>query len=163
MKKILLSYTAYNSWANGKFVEVLLGLDESLYFKPVPSSFPNLFETVEHIWQAELAWLQRIKQVPPAKKPEFPNKDMKALLETWVLQNKQWEEFIEQTTEEQLQEMIAYKSWQDIPFSTPLWQIVHHIFNHGTFHRGQLVTMLRNLGVTTLPQTDYIAYTRLEG
>ena len=162
MKKLLLSYTAYNYWANEKLATVILALDESLFFKPVPSSFPNLFETAEHIWQAEMVWRQRILQIAPNKKPEFPSKDMKALLETLLLESTQWQEFIEQTPEEKLLEMISYKNWQGIPFTTPFWQIAQHIFNHSTFHRGQLVTMLRHLGATSLPSTDYITYSRIE-
>ena len=160
MKKLLLSYAAYNLWANKMLVDVISGVDISLHFQPVTSSFPNLFETVEHIWQAELAWLLRIQQAAPSTKPEFPNKDMKALLNTWMLQSKAWEEFIEQATEKQFEEIIAYNSWQGIPFTTPLWQIAQHVFNHSTFHRGQLITMLRTLGVTSFPQTDYIAFAR---
>ena len=163
MKKLLLSYAAYNLWANKKLAEVITRLDESLSFTPITSSFPNIFLTVEHIWQAELAWLLRIQQVPPTTKPEFPDKDIQALLNTWVLQSKAWEAFIEQATEEQFEEMVAYKSWQGIPFTTPLWQIAQHVFNHSTFHRGQLITMLRTLGVTSFPQTDYIAFAREVG
>ena len=156
-----MSYTAYNYWANEKLATVISGLGEPLFFQQVPSSFPNLFETIEHIWQAELVWRQRILQTAPSKKPEFSSKDMKALLETLLLESKQWQAFIGQTSEEKLLEMVPYNNWQGLPFTTPLWQIVQHIFNHSTFHRGQLVTMLRHLGVTALPSTDYITYTRI--
>ena len=162
MKKLLESYTAYNLWANEKLATIISALDESLFFKKVPSSFPNLFETVEHIWQAELVWMQRIQQIAPNKKPEFPTKDMKALLASLLKVNKDWISFIEAMTEENLVEIVDYNNWQGAPFSTPVWQIVHHVFNHSTFHRGQLITMLRHLGVTSLPSTDYITYTRIE-
>ena len=162
MKKILQSYTAYNLWANDTLATIISAIDESLYFEKVPSSFPNLFETVEHIWQAELVWMQRIQQIAPNKKPEFPTKDMKALLASLLQVNKDWIGFIEGLTDEKLAEITEYNNWQGLPFSTPVWQIAHHVFNHSTFHRGQLITMLRQLGVTTLPSTDYITYTRIE-
>ena len=162
MKKLLESYTAYNLWANEKLANIISALDESLYFENVPSSFPNLFETVEHIWQAELVWMQRIQHIAPTKKPEFHTKDMSALLATLLQVNSDWISFIEGMTEENLVEIVDYNNWQGAQFSTPVWQIVHHVFNHSTFHRGQLITMPRHLGVTSLPSTDYITYTRIE-
>lgn len=161
MKKLLESYTAYNLWANETLATIISGQDESLFFEKVPSSFPNLFETVEHIWQAELVWMQRIKQEASSNKPTFPSKDMGALLAILLQVDKDWIGIIEGMTEENLTEIIEYNNWQGKPFSTSVWQIVQHVFNHSTFHRGQIITMLRQLGITKLPSTDYITFSRI--
>ena len=42
----------------------------------------------------------------------------------------------------------------------PVYQMLLHVFNHGTYHRGQLVTILRELGVEKIPQTDFIVWSR---
>ena len=56
---------------------------------------------------------------------------------------------------------VHYKSLKGIPFSQPLYQLLLHVFNHATYHRGQLVTILRQLDVQNIPQTDFIAWSRL--
>jgi uncharacterized damage-inducible protein DinB len=162
MKQLLISYANYNYWANNELANIMLGIDESLLFENVVSSFPTVFETVEHIWQAEQVWMQRILGIAPNNKPEFPSKNIKALLDSLMQIDNQWKDFLVNTTEEKLQEMVNYHSWQGLPFSTPTWQIVQHVFNHTTFHRGQLITMLRQLGITSLTSTDFITYTRIQ-
>ena len=161
MKKLLLSYAEYNLWANEQLTVVLNNIDKPLHFETVISSFPNLFATLEHIWQAEYVWKLRILNQGPSVKPSFPTKETKALVETLLQVNKEWIEFVHTISDEKLEEIVNYNNWQGTPFSTPVWQIIHHVFNHSTFHRGQLITMLRQLGVTTLPSTDYITYTRI--
>ncbi len=160
MKKLLVSYATYNHWANERLALIIADLDDATCFVTVPSSFSNLFETIEHIWQAELAWMQRIARVTLVEKPKFENKNTKVLLSALLEQGMLFKNLIENMTEDELHENVNYKNWQGNPFSTPTWQIVQHVINHSTFHRGQLVTMLRQLGVTTIPSTDYITYSR---
>ena len=45
-------------------------------------------------------------------------------------------------------------------FKQPVWQMILHVFNHGTYHRGQLINMLRQLGVEKISQTDFIVWSR---
>jgi uncharacterized damage-inducible protein DinB len=77
-----------------------------------------------------------------------------------LLQNKQWIEWISNAQEHMFQHEFIYLNSKKEQFKQPVYQVLVHIFNHGTYHRGQLVTMLRQLGVEKIPQTDYIVWTR---
>ena len=59
MKELLSHYAAYNLWANKAITEAILEMDEQLHQQIVKSSFPNLYATVLHMWDAESAWWQR--------------------------------------------------------------------------------------------------------
>ncbi|MFK5047672.1 DinB family protein, partial [Klebsiella pneumoniae] len=62
--------------------------------------------------------------------------------------------------ENELKASFTYKNLKGMLFSNEVWKTVHHVMNHSTYHRGQIVTMLRQLGVTQIPQSDYIAFIR---
>jgi uncharacterized damage-inducible protein DinB len=76
-------------------------------------------------------------------------------------QSMEWEQFVmEQLNEEILQSNLHYQNSRGEQFAQPVYEVVMHVFNHSTYHRGQLVTMMRQLGENNLPQTDFIHFTR---
>ncbi|MEI9934102.1 MAG: DinB family protein [Ferruginibacter sp.] len=77
-----------------------------------------------------------------------------------MLQSKQWQEWATTVTEEALLQLFSYKTFKGDPFTQPLYEVVFHVFNHSTYHRGQLVTILRQLGVEKIPSTDLIVFYR---
>jgi uncharacterized damage-inducible protein DinB len=85
---------------------------------------------------------------------------MKDIEKGLLLDNRQWIDWISAATDDDLNEVLHYKTMRGDLFSQPVKEIVLHINNHGTYHRGQLVTMLRQLGVEKLPQLDYILFSR---
>jgi uncharacterized damage-inducible protein DinB len=84
---------------------------------------------------------------------------MQELVSTLVHQSKQWEEWISNTPESSLDHVFQYYNRKKEHFKMPIYQMLHHVFNHSTYHRGQLVTMLRQLGVEKLPSTDFSTWT----
>ena len=76
-------------------------------------------------------------------------------------QSVQWKEWIDGCTEAQLQHVFAFIRQKE-QFKLPTYQMLLHIFNHATYHRGQLVTMLRNLGVQKIPSTDFSTFCMLK-
>ena len=80
----------------------------------------------------------------------------------WLHQSMQWETLIKSDAfnEEVINSELTYKNSRGEQFNQPVSEILLHVFNHGTYHRGQLVTMLRALGVTNLPATDFIVWSR---
>ena len=161
MKELLSAYAAYNRWAYQTLTDTILKMDEHLHQQIVKSSFPNLYATVLHLWDAESIWWQRMEghqqMVIPSK--QF-NPTMKEAINGLLQQAGEWERFVQNVTDEQLQREFDYKNLNGEPFHSAVWQVTHHLFNHGTYHRGQLVTMMRELGVTTIPATDFIHYIR---
>jgi len=161
MKEHLQQYAAYNRWANQRFLELMNGLDESTLQQEVISSFPSLYHTVLHLFTAEHNWWQRLQLaehiLSPADHFKGTFQELAALL---LDQSKRWEQWVAQANERQLEHVFAYQNLKGDHFKQPVWQMVLHLFNHGSYHRGQLVTLLRQAGVEKIPATDFIVFTR---
>lgn len=161
MKEIVLQLAAYNIWANGLLMDIILSLPEEKTREKVQGSFGSIFKTVGHLWDAEAMWWQRMKLAERVIRPSDGYEgSMKEL--TWQLlqQNKQWFTWIEAAQEHALQHEFIYQNTKREQFKQPVYQMLTHVFNHGTYHRGQLVTMLRELGVEKIPATDFIVWSR---
>jgi uncharacterized damage-inducible protein DinB len=160
MKELLLQYASYHAWANDLLLELINNLDEEKQKRPLKSSFPSLFETVLHMLDAESIWWQRMKLQERILRPsENFQGDMKEASTQLLQQNRLWREWVLQASEPQLQHAFKYQNTKRESFKQPVAQVLMHVFNHGTYHRGQLVTMLRQLEVEKIPQTDYVIWT----
>lgn len=159
MKEILEQYAAYNLWANERLLKVVLGLDENLQQQVLSSSFPGLYVTFLHIWDTESIWWQRMKlheQIVVPGKAFNPN--MQEVSNGLLNQSKQWKEWVSTASEPQLEHVFAYYSKHKEYHKNPVWKTVVHLFNHGTYHRGQIVTMLHAVGVSKIPETDFMVF-----
>ena len=161
MKELLMQFAAYHTWANQKLCEVMLALPPEQLTKELPSSFTSIHETLLHMWGAESIWWQRMKLqenvVSPAANFSGTTAEVISALQ---LQNRQWESWISNATEMALDHVFSYYNLKKEHFKQPTYQMLLHVMNHGTYHRGQLVNMLRQLGVQKIPQTDYIVWSR---
>ena len=111
---------------------------------------------------AESTWYQRILNFEGKEfTPEKAGSTTKAVTEAVLKQNKNWEQRIYGVSETALNREILYTK-NDRLFREKEYEIVLHVFNHGTYHRGQLVTMLRQAGVDEIPGTDFIIMIREE-
>lgn len=162
MKSLLLEYARYNLWANTTINESIILLNHEQQHREVTSSFSSLYKTIFHVWGAEKLWLMRLNLEQPAKAPpdEFNHSAM-ALAKAWKELDQQWIQKIEGLDNEALLSNLTYRNLKGDQFSQPVYQIIHHLFNHGTYHRGQLVTMLRQVGLEKIPSTDFIAWARI--
>ena len=161
MKEILQQLAAYNIWANALLMETLKKLPEELQQKEIPSSFNSLEKTVLHMWNAGSIWWQRMKLQERITNPmENFNGKMEDAIEGFTLQNKQWNEWINKAQEHHLEHVFQYQNFKGEQFKQPIYQMLIHLFNHDTYHRGQIVNMLRQLGVEKIPQTDFIVWSR---
>jgi len=162
MHQLLKHLAAYNVWATHRLSYQLLQMPEHTWMQKTPSSFDSLFKTILHMWDAESTWWQRMRNHDNIIIPS-QNFDpgMKDACNGLLHQSMEWEQFvIEQLNDEILQTNLYYKNFKGEHFAQPVFQVVTHVFNHSTYHRGQLVTMMRQLGETNLPQTDFIHFTR---
>ena len=161
MKEILNQLSAYSIWANQLLLDVINLLPEEKQKQEVTSSFSSLYKTVLHMWSAESVWWQRMKLLERLYIPaESFSGDMKELSNQLISQNRQWNEWITNANEHQLQHVFQYYNFKKEQFKQPIYQMLLHVFNHGTYHRGQLVNMLRQLGVEKVPAADYIVWSR---
>ena len=163
MKELFISYAAYNKWANELLLNACLNLTKAQNVHIIQSNFKILFATWLHMWDAESIWWQRLQgheQILIPSKIFSPS--MQEIANGMINQNGQWENFMHELNENKLKESFTYKNLKGILFSNEVWKTIHHVMNHSTYHRGQIVTMLRQLGVAQIPQTDYIAFVRIE-
>jgi uncharacterized damage-inducible protein DinB len=161
MKEILTQLSAYNIWANQQLLDTIYPLPEEKQIQEVASSFNSLFKTVLHMLDAESIWWQRMKLQERITKPSDGfNGDMKEAGNALLNQDRQWAEWIGNANEHQLVHVFHYQNTKKEQFKQPIFQMLLHAFNHGTYHRGQLVNMLRQLGVSKVPATDFIVWSR---
>jgi uncharacterized damage-inducible protein DinB len=161
MKELLKQYAAYNIWATRKIAEVILSLPEEKQVAEIPSSYSSLYKTVLHIWDAESIWWQRLKLQERLVVPSAGfTGDMKELVSNLQQQSKLWEEWISNASELSIDHVFQYQTMAKEQFKQPTWQMLLHVFNHGTYHRGQLINMLRQLGMEKLPGTDFSLWAR---
>lgn len=164
MKILLTQLSSYHLWANNLLIDKLKTLPAELALQDIPSSFPNINATVYHVWNSESVWWQRIKlQEPIVPVNETFISDFNALADGWKAQSKQLHEWIINAQEHVFDhEMIYYNSKKE-KFKQKICEVLLHIFNHGTYHRGQLVTMLHQLEIGSIPATDFIVWSRKRG
>jgi uncharacterized damage-inducible protein DinB len=159
MKELLKQYAAYNVWASQRVMDVILALPEEKQMAEVPSSFNSLYKTVLHMLDAENIWWQRMKMQERIIVPSENFKgNMKDLVNELNQQSKQWHDWVAAAPESLLEHVFHYYNKKKEHFKMPVYQMLHHVFNHGTYHRGQLINMLRQLGVEKLPSTDFSSW-----
>lgn len=150
----------YNAWANARLIAVLEGLDEERLTRRIDSSFPSLLSTVAHIVGAEWIWLERWKGRSPSAAPEWIDgstlQELRARLGEVERSRMEW---VGRLREADLESRIDYRTLAGHPFSERLADLLLHLVNHSSYHRGQLTTMLRQVGATPAG-TDYIVFLR---
>ena len=161
MKELLKQYAAYNIWASQRILEVILALSEEKQLAEIPSSFNSLRKTILHMWDAESIWWQRMKMHERIIVPsENFNGSIQDVTNGLMQQSKQWEEWVVNASDLSIEHVFQYYNNKKEHFKMPVYQMLHHVFNHSTYHRGQLVNMLRQVGVEKIPQTDFVVWSR---
>lgn len=164
MSYSIYGHLDYNEWANSRIVSMLEPVSEDLIFREIKSSFPSIAKTMLHINDAEKLWMMRMKGVSLRTFPSAEFKGGKTpLLEMFCSASEELIKFINEKDPSFLNTSYNYKTIKGEPFTNTVEDTLFHVVNHGTYHRGQIITMLRELGVTTLLSTDLIHYIRSQG
>jgi len=151
MLQDIVTLYQYNRWANGRTLDAAEKLDPAAFVKDLKNSFPSVRDTLAHILGAEWIWLRRWKGESPAKlivAAEFPT--AASLRERFQAVDKERVAFLASVSEERLQQPFDYKDLAGNSLRLPFVQSMQHVVNHGTYHRGQITTMLRQLGATPI-------------
>ena len=161
LASILQDYATYNLWANTQTVNWLKTKPLDLMESEVPSSFPNLKLTLLHIWGAEQIWLERLLGTPPTTfLPERFEGTTLDVFEGVLQMSDQFKDYVHTLTDDDLSEICDFRLLNGTEDRRPRAEMIHHCMNHSTYHRGQIVTVARNLGLTDPPPTDFIRYLR---
>lgn len=157
--EVLLLYD-YNAWANRRMLEACAALTNGQFTKPLGSSFSSVRDTLAHIMEVEWLWLERWRgrSHPGITGPEkYPN--LASMRSRWAQVEQELVGFVRGLTPADLQRVISYRNTKGTPYSNPLWEMLQHLVNHGTYHRGQVTTLLRQLGAQAV-STDLIGFYR---
>ena len=148
----------YNRWANGRIREATGVLQPDEFTRDLGNSFPSVRDTLVHMVGAEWIWLQRWNGVSPPALPvpaELPSAE--AIATRWAEVERGQGDFIVSLTGAALERRISYTNTKGKPFAYPLRSMLLHVVNHSSYHRGQVTTMLRQLGKRPL-STDLLLF-----
>lgn len=161
MKELLKQMALYNIWAHQKIIDIVLSLPEEKLIAKLPSSFSSLHDTILHIWDAESIWWQRMKLHERFAIPSDNFKGSTRDAANGLLsQARLWENWVSNVSDTMLEHVFEFRNSKREQVKMPIWQMLIHVFNHGTYHRGQLVNMLRQSGVEKIPATDFVLVPR---
>ncbi len=150
----------FNAWANHRSLEAASKLTNEQFLKTMGSSFGSVRDTLAHICGAEWIWLERFQGRSPASLPDSAEcNDVNSLRGKWAEQESRLLSFVANLTQEDLNRVMEYKTLKFGVYKNPLWQSMQHVVNHGTYHRGQVTTLLRQLGAQPI-LTDLMHYYR---
>ena len=134
----------FNSWANHRSMEAASALTPEQFTRALGSSFPSVRDTLAHICGGEWVWLERFLGRSPSSMPDNSVfADIASLRSHWQPIETSLLAFVRGLKQEDLDRVLEYKTMKFGVYKNPLWQSLQHLVNHGTYHRGQVTTMLR--------------------
>jgi uncharacterized damage-inducible protein DinB len=150
----------YNAWANHRSLEAAAALTTEQFTKTLGSSFGSVRDTLAHICGAEWIWLERFQGRSPASLPDVNQfADAASLRAHWAEQEQRLLKFVNGLSQSDLDRVFEYKTLKFGTYKNPLWESMQHVVNHGSYHRGQVTTLLRQLGAQPI-LTDLMHFYR---
>jgi uncharacterized damage-inducible protein DinB len=153
--------TDYIIWADNIVIGWLDQISDEQWEQVIPSSFSSIRQTALHIASAERVWIDFWEKVPD---PVFLSLSFRGtkneLITSWKASSTGLKIFIESYPEENYLQPVTFKWPRGGEGQMEFWQTFSHFINHATYHRGQLVNMLRQVGFTDLSSTDLATYYR---
>jgi uncharacterized damage-inducible protein DinB len=142
----------YNHWASGRILDAVAAISPEERERSNGISHGSILGTLAHLQFVDWIWYTRV--VEPLDRPADA---LGAIQSAWPEIQRRWEAWSEGLTDADLARNVVFKRLTGEEAAAPAWQIVMHLVNHDTLHRGQIMGMLRQLGVAP-PPTDLIAY-----
>lgn len=147
-----------NRWANRRVLAAAGTLDVAQFVEDRGNSFGSVRDTLAHIFGAEWVWLRRWQGNSPGAYPPAGEFESAAPFEErWEDLDRERDAFLASLTEEALDRVVSYDNVQGERWRYPLRSMLQHVANHSTYHRGQVVTLLRQLGAR-VSSTDLLLY-----
>lgn len=152
----------YNWWARDRQLEACRALAPEQFLRPLGSSFSSLRDTLAHLVLAEWIWLEgwRGHSATPAERAEYAAEKfptLAAVEERWRGIERGVREYLQGLDDAALARPLTYQNLKGETWSYPLWRTLLHVVNHQSYHRGQVTTLMRQLGVNAVP-VDFLRY-----
>ena len=157
----------YTEWANELAMAAAAQLSDEHLQRDFGISHQSIFGTLTHTAGAEWVWLERWHGRSPTKAEAWPKWTPEACVDIATLKGR-WSEVVDRRTqlltsidEDRLAAELPFRLLSGDPSSMPLIDQMQHVVNHSTMHRGQVVGMIRQLGIEP-PSTDLLFFLRRE-
>lgn len=157
----LINLLDYHYWARDRILDALLPLPAEQFTHSMNSSFKSVRDTVAHMFAAELVWYSRWCGDSPkglVSGDRFP--DVASLRSAWSDLERDVRAFVNKLGPEGMSRRFEYARLNGQPESSAFSRMLHQIVNHGSYHRGQVTTMLRQIGVAPPKSMDLITFYR---
>jgi uncharacterized damage-inducible protein DinB len=154
----LRNFFAFGRWANRMTLESVAALTPEEYARPIGGSFGSVKGTLVHLCEADWIWLERFHGRSPRAFPA-PEQiaELPGLARRWREVEAGQDVFLASLTQSRMSEPLSFTSAAGDPFTRALGDTLLHLANHGTYHRGQVATLLRQLGKKATG-TDYLRF-----
>ena len=146
----------YNYWARDRLLQACEALTQEQFLRPLGSSFASIRDTLAHLVAVEWLWLERWRGRSPRSllsSEDFPT--LAAVSERWRMVESEMREYLATLSEETLEGAASYVNFKGETWTYNLWRMLMHLLNHQSYHRGQVATLLRQLGIQPL-QVDFL-------
>ena len=158
---VLRNLVDYHYWARDRLLVAVDALSEEQLRRPLGNSFSSVFDTVVHLCGADWIWRSRWEGTSPMAlpAPELYS-DLAKLREAWEDEERRIRAILNRLGPDGVARPIEYQGWDGRRQAQPFWQMLQHLVNHGSYHRGQVTTMLRQMDVPPPKSMDLIAFYR---
>jgi len=151
----------FHYWARDRMLEALEPLTAEQFTRDLGSSFRSIRDTVAHTYAAEWAWYSRWRgHTPTALLPADQFPDLATIRRSWVEQEQKVRALVAELGEAGVDRVMPYTLLSGVSSASPFWQMLQHVVNHASYHRGQVTTMLRQLGAAPAKSCDMITFYR---
>lgn len=154
----LINHFDYTIWATEKTLDSVHQLSEEELHRDQNVSHQSVLHTLQHIYYADRAWLARLSgRTLTAFADDGHGPDLAELSTAWPALLNEFREYIADLTDAASQELFSYHNLQGLEMTLRRWQAILHVVNHASIHRGQVVSMLRQLDKQP-PSTDLVYF-----
>lgn len=149
----------YTAWASQRLLDVAATLSPEELTQDFKTADKSVLNTLAHVFAADRAWLGRLHGTPPGVFISDADRDLAVLQKEWPALHQQWKAWAASLTDEQARQDASYQDLKGNTWKQPIWQIVLHVVNHATHHRGQVAGFIRTMGHKP-PPLDLVAFYR---
>lgn len=147
----------YTAWASQRLMDVAGMLSQEELTRDFKTADKTVLGTLAHIYAAERVWLSLAMAEPGATFGAREDRDLASLQIEWPALHQRWKEWLRDACGEDVARPISFQDMNGRPCAKPAWQVVLHLVNHATHHRGQVSGFLRTMGRTP-PPLDLMHY-----
>lgn len=154
----------FHYWARDRLLDAVERLTREQFHQDLGNSFGSVRDTLAHVVAAESLWCSRWEGNPPSA--HLSPEDFETVQDVrvrWAHEEARVRDFVNRLGPEGIDRKIEYEHFSGKPIGSVFWHMLQHVVNHATFHRGQVTSMLRQLGAEPPKNQDLITFYLVSG